>query len=149
MQSVWRMDWGLMAILFVWMLMVLTPLLAVRVFVAPGVSQVEWLGICAGAFLTLTLPRTFMLLVREREEALLLQPRWAQLKWDLAVVFATASIVSSFPPTDMVRSLLSLLVAVVVVSALMGLVVVREPREPQVQPSLFDHEPSDLEEITQ
>ncbi|MEA3400332.1 MAG: hypothetical protein U9R79_03720 [Armatimonadota bacterium] len=147
MSSVFRMDWGLMVILMVWMLMVLAPLMAARVLVAPEVGQLQWIGICLGAFLTVTLPRTFMLLVREREEALLLRPRWAQLKWDLAVVFLTATIVSSVPPPDdLWRSLLTLLGAVVGVSALMGLIVVRRP--PQ-QPTLFDHEIATLEGRTE
>lgn len=137
MSSVFRMDWQLMGTLLIWMVMVLAPLMLVRALIAPEVGQIEWIGTCLGAFMTMTLPRTFMLLVREREEALLLRPRWAQLKWDLAVVFLTATVISSFPPReDFWRSMLILLAAVVGVSALMGLLIVRAPKPHQH--TLFD-----------
>jgi len=144
MSQMLKMDWRLMFVLLLWMLMVLTPLLVMRVLVAPNVGQIEWIGICLGAFLTVTLPRTFMLAVREREEAVLLRPRWAELKWDLAIVFLTATFVSSFPPAGGWRALVQLFVTIIGVSAAMGLLVVRRPK----QPSLFDHEVAGFREAT-
>ncbi len=145
MSQVLRMDWRLMFILMAWMVLVLAPLMVIRVTVAPDVGQLEWIGICLGAFLTVTLPRAFMLAVQEREEYILLRPRWAELKWDIAVVFVTATIVSSFPPTRGWRSVAELALIVVAVSAAMGLLMVRSPRPP-LQPSLFDHELTSFEE---
>jgi len=146
MSQMLKMDWRLMFILLAWMLMVLTPLVVIRATVAFHVSQVEWIGICIGAFLTVTLPRTFMLAVREREERILLRPRWAELKWDLAIVFLTATIVSSFPPMHGWRSIADLAIIIVAVSAAMGLLVVRGTPRPEQQPRLFDYERGHFEE---
>lgn len=146
MSQMLKMDWRLMFILLAWMLMVLAPLVVIRATVAPHVGQLEWIGICIGAFLTLTLPRTFMLAVREREERILLRPRWAELKWDLSVVFLTATIVSSFPPTRGWRSIADLAIIIVAVSAVMGLLIVRGSSRIEEQPRLFDYEREQFEE---
>ncbi|MGD9495511.1 MAG: hypothetical protein AB7Y46_04275 [Armatimonadota bacterium] len=134
MSQMLRMDWRVTFILTAWMLMVLGPLLLVRMLVAPQVGQVQWLGICVGCFLTVTLPRSFMLLMHGREAAVPLRPRWAQLKWDLAIVFLTAAFVSSFPPVGGWRSLAQLMVAIVAVAALVGPLVVRRQAAQQLRP---------------
>ncbi|MGI5820175.1 MAG: hypothetical protein ACOX9R_18980 [Armatimonadota bacterium] len=125
MNSMLEMDWQLMLVLVIWMLAVLMPLMVARIAVAPDVGAFAWIAVCLAAYFSLTLSRSLMLGLRQRDESILLGSNWTNLEWELAVAFVVATLISASPPTLGPVTLLYIAGIIVVVSALMGLLVIR------------------------
>lgn len=125
MNSILEMDWQLMLVILVWMIAVLMPLMVARVAIAPGVSALAWIGICLGAYFSLTLPRSLMLGLRQRDESIILGSSWTTLEWELAVAFVVATLISASPPRFGPMGLLYVVGIIVLVSAIMGMLVIR------------------------
>jgi hypothetical protein len=129
MNSMLEMDWQLMLVILIWMLAVLMPLMIARIAVAPDVGVLAWIAICLGAYFSMTLPRSMMLGLRQRDASIALGASWTSLEWELAVAFVVATLISASPPTLGPVSLLYVGGIVLTVSAVMGMLVVRGDRE--------------------